>query len=144
MLRVFPHAVPLADFYPYWDAVEVEDAGSTRARTLAFDVVQQLVCAAAYRVRGNASADFVRAVCRWRRGQPESHQADDDICALLGASEAATRRAIFGESSERRTRAAPSSRHGGTGRYGTSNFSSSMAAATGLARTGGRESVNLP
>ena len=140
MLRVFPHAVPLADFYPYWDAVEVEDAGSTR--TLAFDVVQQLVCAAAYRVRGNASADFVRAVCRWRRGQPETHQADDDICALLGASEAATRRAIFGESSERRTRAAPSSRHGG--RYGISNFSSSMAEATGLARTGGggRESVN--
>ena len=109
MLRVFPHAVPLADFYPYWDAVEVEDAGSTRARTLAFDVMQQLVCADAQRVHGNASADFVRAICRWRLGalfQPTTSVIADDVCASLSAAEAATRRALFGqqELSQRRTR----------------------------------------
>ncbi len=108
VLRVFPRAVRLADFYPYWDSVEVEDAG-VAARTLAFDVMQQLVCADAQRVHGNASADFVRAICRWRLGglfQPTTSVIADDVCASLSAAEAATRRALFGqqELSQRRTR----------------------------------------
>jgi hypothetical protein len=41
-------------------------------------------------VRGNASADFVRAVCRWRLGQPATGVVADDICALLSATEAAS------------------------------------------------------
>ena len=126
--RVLPRAVRLGDFYPYWDAVEVHDAGSG-ARTLAYDFLQQLVCADAQRVHGNATADFVRAICRWRLGGLFQHtfqhalgaaaaaqggsvgsaagsgavgRAGDDICATLSATEAALRRSLFSSAASRR------------------------------------------
>jgi hypothetical protein len=64
VLAVLPGALRLADFFPHWDLVEVSDASG--ARTLAYDVVQQLVCAQADRVVGQASSPFVEAVCHWR------------------------------------------------------------------------------
>lgn len=64
VLSVLPGALRLADFYPHWDLVEVSDASG--ARTLAYDVVQQLVCSQAERVVGQVSSPFVEAVCHWR------------------------------------------------------------------------------
>jgi hypothetical protein len=64
VLAVLPGALRLADFYPHWDLVEVSDASG--ARTLAYDVVQQLVCSQADRVIGQAASPFVEAVCHWR------------------------------------------------------------------------------
>ena len=62
MLR---HPLWVGDFYPYWDAVEVLDSRNTR--TLAYDLIQQLVCSAARRVQGEPSDAFVLGVCQWRQ-----------------------------------------------------------------------------
>jgi hypothetical protein len=55
----------VAHFFPFWDAVEVVDADGER--TLAYDLIQQLVCSAAQRVHGNAGEEFVHGVCHWRQ-----------------------------------------------------------------------------
>ena len=62
--RVFDRPLWVSDFFPYWDAVEVLDAQNMR--TLAYDMVQQLVCSAARMVHGEESSTFVAGVCRWR------------------------------------------------------------------------------
>ena len=82
----------VSDFFPYWDLVEVEDAA--RRRTLAFDVIQQLVCSASRRFEGNASSAFGAAVCVWRqsvfewqRGQQHreaSTRDEADVCTAGG------------------------------------------------------------
>ena len=59
--RVFgTAAMQIREFYPYWDEVEVLDASGMP--TLAYDLVQQLVCAAAHRVEGSAHSDYVQGV----------------------------------------------------------------------------------
>ena len=64
--RVFSTAaLEIRDFYPYWDEVEVLDASGLP--TLAYDLVQQLVCAAGRRVQGSPHSEFVHGVCHWRR-----------------------------------------------------------------------------
>ena len=85
--RVFRTPLQVGDFYPYWDEVAVRDA--TQAHTLAYDLIQQLVCAAARRVHGNAGSEFVHGVCHWRRSPVVSKligrrlAAVDDVCSTL-------------------------------------------------------------
>lgn len=62
---MFDFPLWVGDFYPHWDAVEVLD--SDNVRTLAYDLIQQLVCSAARRIEGEPSHPFVRGACRWRR-----------------------------------------------------------------------------
>mmetsp|Transcript_30575 Transcript_30575/g.93581 ORF Transcript_30575/g.93581 Transcript_30575/m.93581 type:complete len:313 (+) Transcript_30575:3138-4076(+) len=64
VLSVLPGAVRVSDFYPHWDLVEISDASG--ARTLAYDVVQQLVCSQAEHIVGQPSSPFVAAACYWR------------------------------------------------------------------------------
>jgi hypothetical protein len=64
---VFTAPLHVGDFYPYWDEVEVHD--ETLERTLAYDLVQQLVCSAARRVQGSTRSTFVRGVCHWRESR---------------------------------------------------------------------------
>ena len=95
-LRVFVSPLQVGDFYPYWDAVEVNDA-VTGQPTLAYDLVQQLVCSAAKRVHGNAGHEFVHGVCHWRRsgvldGGRQSRRTGSqpppvaDVCSTLWAA----------------------------------------------------------
>ena len=67
----------VGDVYPYWDAVEVFD--SRGQRTLAYDLIQQLVCSASRHVQGDPSDPFLLGVCEWRQagifGSPKAESA---------------------------------------------------------------------
>ena len=85
--KVFTTPLQVGTFYPIWDRVEVDDAA--KGRTLAYDLIQQLVCSASRRIHGNAGSEFVHGICRWRdaalfkklvSSQPSS---SDDICSTL-------------------------------------------------------------
>jgi len=80
--EVFGVPLLVSDFYPYWDAAEVTDIHT--ARTLAYDMVQQLVCSAARNVYGDPRRDFVQGVCHWRRsGSSGSKRASlTETCTL--------------------------------------------------------------
>ena len=98
--RVFASPMHVGEVYPYWDAVEVSDA-ATGKPTLAYDLIQQLVCSAAKRVHGSAGHEFVHGVCHWRRaavfsqelggqsGSGSKHQRQQDqpppadVCSTL-------------------------------------------------------------
>ena len=83
--KVFAAPLHVGAFFPYWDAVEVHDAAGWR--TLAYDLIQQLVCSAARRVHGNAGSEFVHGVCHWRRAGLFGKAADDDdVCSTLWES----------------------------------------------------------
>ena len=73
----------LVDFYPYWDVVEVQDAGSGE-RTLAFDVLQQLVCADAQRVHGPPAACGIILPPRQRPPQAKVKQTRQRVLRQLG------------------------------------------------------------
>ena len=89
--QVFSTPLRVSDFYPYWDAVEVDDG--TGGHTLAYDLVQQLVCSAARRIHGDAGHHFVHGVCHWRRNlhlskqlgskQRDTSTAYEDVCSNL-------------------------------------------------------------
>ena len=88
VISVLPQALSVTEFFPHWDLVEVSDAMG--ARTLSFDAVQQLACAQARHIEGEAGSSFVRAVCHWRAVGALSDKAaestsDDanDVCRRL-------------------------------------------------------------
>ncbi len=83
---VFQVPLHTSDFYPYWDEVEVTDVRDER--TLAYDMVQQLVCAAAQKVFGNPARDFVQAVCLWRRSTSGKHAKERRRAGSLSEVEA--------------------------------------------------------
>jgi len=75
--EVFDFPFWVGDFYPYWDAVEVLD--SKGHRTLAYDLIQQLVCSAASVVQGDPTSDFVVGVCHWQRANIfDGHTTEGD------------------------------------------------------------------
>ena len=86
-LKIFAVPLHVGDFFPYWDAVEVHDIGA--GRTLAYDLVQQLVCSAARRIHGNAGSEYVHGVCHWRRSalfsklHASRRGSSDDVCSTL-------------------------------------------------------------
>lgn len=88
--KVFTTPLQVSQFFPYWDAVEVSDAAA--GPTLAFDLIQQLVCSAAWRVHGHAGSEFVHGVCHWRHAglagrllgaRRGGALAADDVCSTL-------------------------------------------------------------
>ncbi len=87
-VQLFPRALRVVDFFPYWDAVEIFDAYGRL--TLAYDEVQQLVCSAAQHVHGEASRPFMHSVCHWRRAgvfarlrEKSTSRVGGDTCTLL-------------------------------------------------------------
>jgi len=108
---VFPRLLRLDDFFPHWDLVEVH--ASEGGRTLAYDMVQQLVCSAARTVEGDPTSSFVIAVCRWRRsnvleqsggggerpagsgGGEGQGRSVADACAVIEAAARLSREALY-------------------------------------------------
>ena len=81
---VLTHPLQVSDHFPYWDEVEVRDA--IAGHTLAYDLVQQLVCSAARRVHGPSERSFVVDVCQWRsvpgiRPGGQTTAAAADVCS---------------------------------------------------------------
>ena len=65
-----------------------DSSESRAARTLAYDLIEQLVCAHADAVRGDTTSEVVRAVCRWRAAPGSGRRASaptaaDDVCAAV-------------------------------------------------------------
>ena len=80
--KIFDAPLVMGDFFPYWDAVEVSDAEA--GHSLAYDMVQQLVCSAARRVHGDASSDFIHATCLWRRSRIFSNMTSSSSTQKAG------------------------------------------------------------
>ena len=88
---IFTEALHVGEFFPYWDEVEIFDVNGVC--TLAFNLIEQLVCSAARRVHGNADSDFIHGVCHWRWGSMISSpfgtasgrglRSAHDVCSVL-------------------------------------------------------------